>query len=287
MTIIHIGAIPLLIAMVDSSSYPMIRESAAAAIAKLVSYHPVNRARVLKAGGIKSMVNMARWSTTLIEDPSCIENIRARVQAAAIVAVLNIGNMQDRQNTGIGLRDALPELIHMLESDDFNELDASVGGLQALSVTLGSIVGPSEVKNLIYKDQRSLQIPSNGTVAIEMITVLLYLIKGSSRYAKAAALEALTTFRQNFNGNGLRVYEPQGGMCQQDATKSSQLLNYTRRDGIYALSLMLEKCPTSARESVTAAFACAMASDKLSVYAIDEGVIIQQLMGYAITPSTI
>jgi hypothetical protein len=242
--------------MVDSSAYPMIRESAAAAIAKLVSYHPVNKAHVLKAGGIKSMVNMARWSTTLIEDPSSIENIRARVQAAAIVAILSIGDVQDRKNLGLGLRDALPILINMLESNDFNELEASVGGLQALSVTLRSLVQPLEVKNLAYIDQGSLQITSNGT-AIEMITVLLYLTKGNSRYAKAV-------------------------LCQQDATKSSQLQDCTRRDGVHALLTMLEKCPTFARESVTAAFACAMASDKLSVYAMDEGAIIQQLMVYAI-----
>jgi hypothetical protein len=267
--------------MVDSSAYPMIRESAAAAIAKLVSYHPVNKAHVLKAGGIKSMVNMARWSTTLIEDPSSIENIRARVQAAAIVAILSIGDVQDRKNLGLGLRDALPILINMLESNDFNELEASVGGLQALSVTLRSLVQPLEVKNLAYIDQGSLQITSNGT-AIEMITVLLYLTKGNSRYAKAVALEALTGFRQNLNGNGLKVFDSQGGLCQQDATKSSQLQDCTRREGVHALLTMLEKCPTFARESVTAAFACAMASDKLSVYAMDEGAIIQQLMVYAI-----
>ena len=278
----YIGAIPLLIAMVDSSTYPMIRESAAAAIAKLVSYHPVNRARVLKAGGIKSMVNMARWSTTLVEDPSSVENLRAQVQAAAIVAVLNIGNVQDKQNTGMGLRDALPILIQMLESDDFNELEASVGGLQAISMNFDSLVRPLEEKDLTYKDLRSLQRIGNGTITIEMITVLLYLIRGGSRYAKASALEALTGFRQNLNRNGSRVFEPQGGLYQQDATKSSQLQDYTRRDGIYTLSSMLEKCPTCARESVTAAFACAMASDKLCIYAVDEGNIIQRLMVYAI-----
>ncbi|KAG0599324.1 hypothetical protein M758_12G143400, partial [Ceratodon purpureus] len=272
------GAIPLLIAMVESSIYPMIRESAAAAIAKLVSYHPVNRARVLKAGGIKSIVNMARWSTTLIEDSSSVESLKARVQAAAIVAILNIGNVQDKQNAGMGLQDALPVLIHMLESEDFNELEASVGGLQALSMTLCSIGQSSEVKNLACRDQRSLQTTNNGNIAIEMITVLLYLIKSSSRYAKAAALEALSGFRQNLNGNRLKLFESQGGLCQQDTTKSSQLQEYTRQDGIHALSLMLEKCPTSARECITAAFASAMASDKLSVYAMDEGTIIQRLM---------
>jgi len=35
------GALPSLVAMVDNSNSPMIRESAAAAIAKLVSCHPV------------------------------------------------------------------------------------------------------------------------------------------------------------------------------------------------------------------------------------------------------
>lgn len=258
----------------------MIRESAAAAIAKLVSYHHLNRTHVLKLGGIKSMVNMARWSTTLIEDASSVENLKARVQAGAIVAMLNIGNMQDRQNIGMGLRDALPILISLLESDDFNEVEASVGGLQALSINLGSIEKPLEIENLTTRKQGSLQITVDGTIAIEMITVLLYLTRSSSKYAKVAALEALVGFRQSSIRSDLKVFEPRGGLSQGEATKNSHLCYYARWDGIQALLAMFSKCPTSARESITSAFACAMASDKLNIYIIDEGSIIQQLMMY-------
>jgi len=264
--------------MVDSSPYPIIRESAAATIAKLVSYHHINRSHVLKAGGIKSMVNMAQWSTTLLEDASSIENLKARIQASAIVGVLSIGNMQDKQNTRMGLRDALPILIQMLESDDFNEIEASVGGIHALNTYFGSSEQKHEREYLTFREQGSTQIMTDGIIAIEMVTVLLYLSKSSSRSTKAAALEVLVGFRQKSRVNVSKVLEPRSELSQEDPSKTSQLNDCARLSGVQALLTMLTKCPTFARESVTAAFACAIASDKLSTYIVDDRPIIQQLM---------
>jgi len=263
--------------MVDSSPYPIIRESAAATIAKLVSYHHINRSHVLKAGGIKSMVNMAQWATTLLEDASSVENLKARIQAGAIVAVLSIGNIQDRQHTGMGLRDALPILIHMLESDDFNEIEASVGGLHALNTYFGSKEQKYEREYLTCREKGLTKVMVEGTLAIEMITVLLYLSKSSSRSAKVATLEVLSGFRQKL---GLKVFEPRSELSQDDSSKTLQLNDSAQLSGVQALLTMLTKCPAFARESVIAAFACAMASDKLSIYIVDEGPIIQQLMMY-------
>ncbi|CAM6015037.1 unnamed protein product [Sphagnum balticum] len=82
------GALTSLVAMVDNSNSPMVRESAAAAaIAKLVSCHPV-----------KLSSNCKMW----------------------------------RQSMGIGLKDALPILGHMLESENLEETGTGVGGLQVL-----------------------------------------------------------------------------------------------------------------------------------------------------------
>jgi hypothetical protein len=86
------------------------------------------------------MVNMAKWSDTFVNGPASGSSLGARTQAAAIVAVLNISEVLDRQSMGMGLKDALPILGHMLESQNLEEIGAGVGGLQALGLSLS--IGP-------------------------------------------------------------------------------------------------------------------------------------------------
>jgi hypothetical protein len=117
----------------------MIRESAAAAaaIAKLVSCHPVklsSSCKMWKCEGYGEHGQMVRYISEWASASG--GSLGARTQAAAIVAVLNISEVLDRQSMGIGLMDALPILGHMLESDNLEEIGAGVGGLRTLGLSL-------------------------------------------------------------------------------------------------------------------------------------------------------
>ncbi len=80
-------------------------------------------------------MNMAKWSDTFVNGPASGGSLGARTQAAAIVAVLNISEVLDRQSMGMGLKNALP-ILDMLESENLEEIGAGVGGLQALGLSL-------------------------------------------------------------------------------------------------------------------------------------------------------
>lgn len=264
--------------MVESSSSPMIRESAAAAISKLVSCHPTNRAAVIRAGGVRSMVNMAKWSVSLIDGPTGGCGLGARTQAAAIVAILNIGEVLDRQSMGMGLREALPLLAHMLENDNLNEVKAGSGGLQALVLTLAMEPQLLGKEGDAQQQHEWIQSKRVGSVAIEMITALLDLTKSTFEEARGAALEALAGFREQRLGAKLDNGSEEIGLLKT-GDQHQQLLMWTRKEGVQALLTLLERCPCSInmREIVVGTFACAVASDSLSIY-LGESIIIQQLM---------
>nr|XP_024357439.1 uncharacterized protein LOC112273192 [Physcomitrium patens] len=257
--------------MVDSSPYPMIRESAAAAIAKLVASHPGNRAQVIRGGGVQAMVTMARWATTLPQDAASASepNGRANIQAAALAAVLNLGNLQERHSNQLGLHAGLPLSLRMLESDDPRDAAASAAALHTLRASLASAA------DCMRAAARPWLHAAPGSVSSHMLSALLCLARSTSRCCRAAAIDALIGLKHPVGGASMgssRVDTEEAALRDCDSAETARL------DGVYILSTMLGSCPSFARENVTSAFAYAMASDKLSVCVVDEELIIQKLM---------
>ncbi|BBN13783.1 hypothetical protein MPTK1_6g06260 [Marchantia polymorpha subsp. ruderalis] len=260
------GALSPLVSMVSSSASPMIRESAAAAIAKLVSCHPVNRVALVRAGGIRALVEMAKWSARPMDGLSGGGSMGARTLAASIVAILSVSEVLDRPTMQLGLREALPALAHLLESDDIEEIKAGIGGLQAIASSLGVVVADPavperDVQNEVIQTRQSESIP------IELVTSLLDLMRGSNYEAKEGAIESLGSFRKAKSSPGFVVDVRKPG----DKDEIIAL----RKEGVEILLLLLARGPTTAgvREIIAGTFACVVTSERLHNHLLESSVI--------------
>ncbi|KAL2623311.1 hypothetical protein R1flu_003516 [Riccia fluitans] len=265
------GALPLLISMVSTSSSPMIRESAAAAIAKLVTCHSVNRVALVRAGGVKALVEMAKWSTGLVDG--------AKILAAAVVAVLSLSEVLDRPSMQLGFRETLPALAQMLENDDVEEIKAGVGGLQALASILGVDAANASVpKETVEED--GVQVCRGDIVPLELVTSLLDLMRCGNVEAKEGAIESLASFRKIKSSDGVM------DDIRKDGDKDEVVA--LRKEGLEVILLLLAKVPSTAglREIVAGTFAYVVASERLQ-YHIPEASAVPHLMRLLLEGPTI
>ncbi len=71
--------------MVDNSTSPMINELATSTIAKFVSCQFIDEISVIRCGGVRVMVNMAKWSTKFVNGPTTRGSIEAKTETISII----------------------------------------------------------------------------------------------------------------------------------------------------------------------------------------------------------
>jgi hypothetical protein len=101
-------------------------------------------------------------------------------------------------------------------------------------------------------------------VAVEMITALRDLGRGSSEEAKFAAFRALAGFRQPGSPDTVSITVVDASL----GTGEKQLITHMRNEGVQALFTLLERSPSIAgfREIGIRSLAGVIASEKLNIY---------------------
>ncbi|KAJ7536118.1 hypothetical protein O6H91_12G056900 [Diphasiastrum complanatum] len=222
------GALPHLLGLIENSCSPSIRESAASAIALLVSFHPINQAAVLKAGGIKTLIHMSKWASRVTDERLSAGNLTSRLQAAAVTAILNLFEASDRHIADMKLRDALPILPHMLGSGNGLEVRASVGSLHILFNAF----------NIQAEKRQGSETSVVDFLPADMVVTLLDITQGQSQEAREVALEALAELRES----PCELREKEDSQIAVDVDELANLRKY----GLRCLFLLLESSKVSA-----------------------------------------